>query len=121
MESLSLENGETRHAKIGKSRRPAGTRRRCHLPMLTPMKPNQPTLPTLTDWREPQTVRGCDLVTVLAQARAAGFWAHRMKVLPEVIYELQFWKLPAADAGKYLREPSPSPASARTTASPENL
>jgi hypothetical protein len=89
--------------------------------MLTPMKPNQPTLPTLTDWREPQTVRGCDLVTVLAQARAAGFWAHRMKVLPEVIYELQFWKLPAAETGKHLREPPKTEARARTYGSPDSL
>ena len=35
----------------------------------------------------------------IAEAQAAGWTAHRMKVLPEVIYELQFWKLPAAEAG----------------------
>jgi hypothetical protein len=87
----------------------------------TTMKPNQPQLPTLTDRTEPQTVRGCDLATVIAQARAAGYHAHQMKVLPEVIYELQFWKLPAAETGKHLREPPKTEAIARSSRATEDI
>jgi hypothetical protein len=51
------------------------------------------------DFSQPITVRGSELAQAIAEAQAQGYHAHRMKVLPEVIYELQFWKLSAAEAG----------------------
>jgi hypothetical protein len=92
----------------------------------------QPQLPTLTDWTEPQTVRGSELAQTIARANAAGFLAHRMTVLPFVTYELIFFHAADQDAlsaatgspnaaGKPFREPVTSPAPARTTASPEDI
>ena len=60
------------------------------------MKPNQPQLPFMPrDWTQPQTVAGSELAAVLAEAQAAGYHAHRMAVLPLVMYRLQFWRLDA--------------------------
>jgi len=58
------------------------------------MKPTQPQLPTLTDWTEPQTVKGSELVQIIARANVEGFRAHRMKVLQPAIYELRFMRQP---------------------------
>jgi hypothetical protein len=58
------------------------------------MKPSQPQLPTLTDWTEPQTVRGSELVQTIARANAAGYRAHRMTVKQSAIYELRFMRQP---------------------------
>lgn len=58
------------------------------------MKTSQPQLPTMPpDFSKPITVRGSELAQAIAEAQAQGFHAHRMKVLPEVIYELQFFRL----------------------------
>ena len=50
------------------------------------------------DFAQPVEVRGRDLVAVLNEAQAQGYHAHRMTVLPETLYELRFWKLPADQA-----------------------
>lgn len=70
------------------------------------MKPtSQPTLPGVRVWTQPITVRGSELAQAIAEAQAAGWTAHRMKVLPEVIYELQFWRITGtAEAGKQFKE-----------------
>ena len=46
------------------------------------MTPTQPTLPPLPDYSQPQTVAASRLVTVIAQANAAGFRAIGLTVLP---------------------------------------
>ena len=46
------------------------------------MKPTQPTLPTLPDWTQPQTLAASQLASVLAQATAAGFRATGFVVTP---------------------------------------
>lgn len=48
------------------------------------------------DWTQPQTAHGSELAAVIPEARAAGYHAHRMKVSTQAVYELQFWKPPAA-------------------------
>jgi hypothetical protein len=86
------------------------------------MKPSQqPQLPAMPrDFSQPITVRGSELAQAIAEAQAQGYHAHRMKVLPEVIYELQFWKLPAAEAGKHFREPSKTEPEARQSCTPDS-
>jgi hypothetical protein len=66
------------------------------------MKPNQPQLPSMPrDFSKPITARGSELAAVIKEAQAAGWTAHRMRVLPEVIYELQFFRLAGtAEAGR---------------------
>jgi hypothetical protein len=59
------------------------------------MKASQPTLPGVRDWTQPQTVRGSELVAVIAEAKAAGWHAHKMRALPETIYELRFFRVSA--------------------------
>jgi len=54
------------------------------------MKSKQASLPGLTDWREPQTARGSDLLATITRANAAGFKAVRMTVKHAAVYELQF-------------------------------
>jgi hypothetical protein len=56
------------------------------------MKPSQPTLPGVTLWTEPQTVRGSELVQIIARAAAAGFKAHRTTVKQPAIYEVRFFR-----------------------------
>jgi hypothetical protein len=98
VESLSLENGETRHDIFGKS----------HARKDAPMKPTQPQLPAMPrDYSQPVECRGLELAAVIAEGHAAGYHAHRMRVLPDVIYELQFFRLAgAAEAGKTLGKES---------------
>lgn len=67
------------------------------------MKPNQPQLPTLTDWTQPITARGNELAAVIAEAQSAGFHAHRMKVSSQALYELKFFRL--AGPPENFREP----------------
>jgi hypothetical protein len=61
------------------------------------MKPSQSTLPGVRDFAQPLAVRGSELAAVIAQARAAGYHAHRMTVLPEAVYELRFYRITEAD------------------------
>jgi hypothetical protein len=46
------------------------------------MKPTQPTLPTLPDFRQAQTVTARQLDTLIAQGTAAGFRATGLAVTP---------------------------------------
>jgi hypothetical protein len=60
----------------------------------------QPTLPGVRDWTQPITARGSELAAVIAEAQAAGFHAHRMKVSSQALYELKFFRLAVtAEAG----------------------
>ena len=43
------------------------------------MKPNQPTLPGVRDWREPQIVSAQRLARMITEANAAGFEAIRLE------------------------------------------
>jgi hypothetical protein len=52
----------------------------------------KPTLPIVSDWTQPQTVSGSELVRLIARANAAGFRAHRMKVVESAIYEVFFFR-----------------------------
>jgi hypothetical protein len=64
------------------------------------MKTSQPQLPAMPrDWTRPQAVAGSELSAVIAEARAAGWHAHWMKVLPAVTYELQFFRLAGTGGG----------------------
>ena len=66
------------------------------------MSTTQPQLPTMPrDFTQPVECRGAELSAVIAEARAAGYEAHRMTVLPEVVYELRFFRLAGtAEAGE---------------------
>lgn len=64
------------------------------------MKTTQTQLPTLTDWREPQTVRGSELLRIIARANAAGYRAHRMTVKQSAIYEVHFMRQPSEAIAK---------------------
>jgi hypothetical protein len=65
--------------------------------MFTTMKPNQPQLPTLTDWSEPQTVRASELVQAIARGNAAGFDAIRLECLKKPFgYRVTFQRMPEA-------------------------
>ena len=60
------------------------------------MTANQPQLPGLPpDFTQPIEVKGRDLATVLAEARAAGFEAIRMEVLNQSGYKVSFQRTPA--------------------------
>jgi hypothetical protein len=65
------------------------------------MKTIQQTLPGVRDFRKPVECRGRELSDVIAQAKAAGYYAHRMTVLPDVNYRLQFF--PITDAAEPLK------------------
>jgi hypothetical protein len=103
------------------------------------MKPDQqpqlPFSPAPIDWMEPVECRFSQLAAVTDAAARAGFEPVRMAVLPGG-YRLTFQRMPEAGdvknalsaatgspnaAGKPFREPVTSPASARTTASPDSL
>jgi hypothetical protein len=45
------------------------------------------------DFTQPVEVRGRDLQAIIAEAKAQGYHAHRMRVLPDVVYQLQFWRV----------------------------
>lgn len=55
---------------------------------------SQPTLPTLTDWSEPQTVASHALASTIMQANAAGFDAVRMTALKPSGYLVSFQRMP---------------------------
>ena len=86
------------------------------------MKPtSQPTLPGVRDWTQPITARGCELAAVIAEAQAAGFHAHRMKVSSQAIYELQFFRLAGtAEAGNKSGNPTNSESTARDSGIPDH-
>jgi hypothetical protein len=52
----------------------------------------QPALPGVLDFTQPIECRGRDLASVLEQAKAAGYHAHRMTVMKDVVYQLRFWR-----------------------------
>jgi hypothetical protein len=56
----------------------------------------QPTLPSVRDWREPQTVAPYELAVLITEAAAAGFEATRMEVLKPIAYRVTFQRMPAA-------------------------
>ncbi|HUZ07479.1 MAG TPA: hypothetical protein VMV89_08315 [Candidatus Paceibacterota bacterium] len=67
------------------------------------MKPSQPTLPGVRDWREPQTVAASQLVLVVAQANVAGFLAVRLEVLKPLAYRVTFQRMADASEGRNAR------------------
>jgi hypothetical protein len=76
------------------------------------------------DWTQPITARGNELAAVIKEAQAAGFHAHRMKVSSQAVYELQFWKLPTAQAGsppEISKESFSRPNPARSSATPAHI
>lgn len=50
----------------------------------------------ISDFAEPLECLARDLPATIAAARAAGFEAHQMVALPEVVFRLRFWKTNAA-------------------------
>ena len=57
------------------------------------MKPtNQQPRPAARDFTQPLAVRGSELAQAIAEARAAGYTTHQMRVLPDVVYEIAFFK-----------------------------
>jgi hypothetical protein len=64
---------------------------------------SQPTLPGVRDWREPQTVAPSQLVLVITQANAAGFYAIRLEVLKPLAYRVTFQRMDAASEGRNAR------------------
>jgi hypothetical protein len=56
------------------------------------MNTQLPAIPR--DFSQPIDCRGAELSAVIAEAREQGFTAHRMTVADQVVYRLQFWKLP---------------------------
>jgi hypothetical protein len=52
----------------------------------------QPTLPTLPDWTQPQTVAASQLIATITQGNAAGFRAIAIAVLP-VGYRVSFRRI----------------------------
>jgi|GEM_PF-3264204 hypothetical protein len=57
------------------------------------------------DWTQPITVKGSELAQAIAEAHAAGYHGHLMKLRPMAMYQLKFFRLPSApEAGKQFRE-----------------
>jgi hypothetical protein len=100
--------------------------------MKTTQQPQLPFSNAPIDWMEPDECRFSQLAAVTDAAARAGFEPVRMAVLASG-YRLTFQRMPGAGdvknapqgspnaAGKPFREPVTSPASARTTASPDSL
>lgn len=61
---------------------------------------HQPQLPAMPlDFSQPIEVKGSQLAGVIAEAKAQGYHAHRMSILPDVLYRLQFWRVAQATTG----------------------
>lgn len=67
------------------------------------MKPSQPTLPGVRDWLDPQTVAASQLVRVITQGNAAGFYAVRLEVLKPLAYRVTFQRMADASEGRNAR------------------
>lgn len=86
----------------------AGTRRRCHLPMLATMKASQPTLPGVPDYPATVECSGAELHGVLASLRARGATVYSMTAICNAR-----WRLNLQWPPKTFREPVKTPDSAR--------
>jgi hypothetical protein len=57
----------------------------------------------MRDWTQPQTVRGSELAQAIAEAHAAGYHGHLMKLRPKAMYQLKFFRLPSVpEAGNIM-------------------
>jgi hypothetical protein len=65
------------------------------------------TLAAVRDWTQPQTVRGSELAQAIAEAHAAGYHGHLMKLRPKAMYQLKFFRLPSVpEAWKHHGNPT---------------
>jgi hypothetical protein len=56
-------------------------------------KTTQKTFPNLTDFREPKTVAGNGLKSLIDEAAKIGWTANRMRVIQNGVYEVSFIRL----------------------------